>query len=194
MQQARNWLLRAVHTYVTGLLLPPDHFELSRVNDFLRTGGHPLEIEKLNHIRVTHLVGELFLAKLDTLSTALKCCKAKSQIPPFHLSIDILKVNMMNNVMGERRRGIFIVSSNQSNLLLLTIVLYSFLLQHDVYKERYLSIRALWVDDEWTLHSELLAVRIFQAAKYKNRAHGRKLMMNFIKSVPNFGRTTDLQQ
>ncbi len=93
MQQARNWLLRAVHIYVTGLLLPPDHFEHSRVNDFLRMGRHPLEVERLHHKRVTHLVGELYLAKLEMFSTALKRCKAKSPIPPFHLSIDILKVN-----------------------------------------------------------------------------------------------------
>ncbi len=181
-QQARNWLLMAVHTYITGLLLPPDHFELARVNNFLRAGGHPLEVEKLNRIRVTHLVGELYLAKLDTISTALNCFKAKSQVPLFHLSIDILKVvNIMNNISW----GHFFLSP-QIHLICscsLFLVLCSFLLQHDTHKERYLSIRVYWIDDQWILHSELLAVRILQVAKYKTRAQGQKLMIDFIDLV-----------
>ncbi len=63
------------------------------MKNFLRMGRHPLDVERLSRERVTHLVGELFLAKLNTLSMALKRCKTKSAIPPFHLSIDILKVN-----------------------------------------------------------------------------------------------------
>ncbi len=67
-------------------------------------------------------------------------------------------------------------------MLLTTHYLFNSFPQHEVYKERYLAVRVYWID-EWVLHSELLSVRIFQPAKYENRAHGRKLMVDFIETV-----------